>query len=178
MPQNVAFQTDDLDAFDSNSDEAPGASAAFIAHPSSYELDVISEVPNSDYYQDNNVPNTCVIVESYFEQSTSLLDQDMEITSDSNIISYEQYLQETTSASVQNNTSTDEQTAMIMSVFDALSVQVAKYIADNLKHKDLVSHPAKAKTQGTTRKGIITTHWRLYRETKTCINTRYRHAVS
>ncbi|GJS85266.1 hypothetical protein Tco_0751807 [Tanacetum coccineum] len=27
----------------------------------------------------------------------------------------------------------------------------------------------KAETRGATREGIITTHWRLYRETKTCI---------
>ncbi|GJV27505.1 hypothetical protein Tco_1383953 [Tanacetum coccineum] len=135
--RNAAFQTDDLDAFDSDCDEALGASAAFMAHLSSYESYDILEVPNSNYYQDNNVPNMCVPVESYFEQSTSLLDQDIEITSDSNIISYEQYLQETASASVQNNTSTNEQTAMIMSVFDAQSVQVAKCTADNLKPKDL-----------------------------------------
>ncbi|GJW21846.1 retrovirus-related pol polyprotein from transposon TNT 1-94 [Tanacetum coccineum] len=129
--------TDGLDAFDSDCDEAPGASAVFMAHISSYESDVISEVHNSDNYQDNNVLNMCVPVESYFKQSTSLFDQDMEITSDSNIISYEQYLQETASASVQNNISTDEQITMIMSIFDALSVQVAKCTADSLKHKDL-----------------------------------------
>nr|GEZ50197.1 putative reverse transcriptase domain-containing protein [Tanacetum cinerariifolium] len=32
-----------------------------------------------------------------------------------------------------------------------------------------VSHPAKVETRGATRKGILTTHWRLYKETKTCI---------
>ncbi|GJR36398.1 retrovirus-related pol polyprotein from transposon TNT 1-94 [Tanacetum coccineum] len=94
MPHNAAFQTDDLDAFDSDVEKHK---ASQLVWP--------------------------------------LLD--IEITSDSNIISYDQYLQETTSENVQNNTSFDEQSVMIMSVFDALSEQVAKYTADNLKHKEL-----------------------------------------
>ncbi|GJV28301.1 hypothetical protein Tco_1384749 [Tanacetum coccineum] len=73
MPLNAAFQTDDLDAFDSDCDEAPGAQAILTAHLS------------------------CV----------------------------------------QNNTSSDQQNAMIMSVFDVISNQVAKCTADNLKHKEL-----------------------------------------
>ncbi|GJZ20056.1 hypothetical protein Tco_0556646 [Tanacetum coccineum] len=82
MPLNAAFQTDDLDALDSDY--------------------VISE-----------------------------------ITSDSNIISYEQYLKETESAGVQTNTSYDQQNAIIMLVFDVISDQVAKCTTDNLKHKEL-----------------------------------------
>ncbi|GJT28759.1 retrovirus-related pol polyprotein from transposon TNT 1-94 [Tanacetum coccineum] len=73
MPINFAFQTDDLDAFDSDCDEAPGAQAVLMANLSSYDSYIV-------------------------------------ITSDSNIISYEQYLQET---------------------------EIAKCTADNLKHKEL-----------------------------------------
>ncbi|GKA81535.1 hypothetical protein Tco_0788227 [Tanacetum coccineum] len=40
MPINVAFQTDDLDAFDSNCDEAPLAKAMLMANFSSYDSDV------------------------------------------------------------------------------------------------------------------------------------------
>nr|GEU70760.1 reverse transcriptase domain-containing protein [Tanacetum cinerariifolium] len=40
---NVAFQTDDLDAFDSYCDEAPCAKAVFMANLSSYDSAVISE---------------------------------------------------------------------------------------------------------------------------------------
>ncbi|GJR58187.1 retrovirus-related pol polyprotein from transposon TNT 1-94 [Tanacetum coccineum] len=47
------------------------------------------------------------------------------------------YLRETESAVVQNNTSSYQQNAMIMLVFDALFDQVAKCTADNLKHKEL-----------------------------------------
>nr|GEZ35062.1 hypothetical protein [Tanacetum cinerariifolium] len=48
-------QTDDLYAFDSDCDEAPSAKAVLRAYLSSYDLDVISEVPISDIYPDNFV---------------------------------------------------------------------------------------------------------------------------
>ncbi|GJY09623.1 hypothetical protein Tco_0377808 [Tanacetum coccineum] len=137
MPINAAFQTDDVDAFDLDCDEAPGAQVVLMANLSSYDLDVISEVPNSENYQNNVVSDMCVQEESYYEQLTFNLNPDIDITSDSNIISYDQYLQETESAHVQNNTSFDQQNAMIMLVFDAISDQVAKCTADNLKHKEL-----------------------------------------
>ncbi|GKC32546.1 hypothetical protein Tco_1039840 [Tanacetum coccineum] len=49
------FQTDDLDAFDSDCDEAPTASAVFMANLSAYDSDVLFELQNYDTYQDNNV---------------------------------------------------------------------------------------------------------------------------
>nr|GFC96745.1 hypothetical protein [Tanacetum cinerariifolium] len=49
------FQTDDMDAFDSDSNEAPIASAVFIENLSAYDSNILSEVPNYDTYQDNNV---------------------------------------------------------------------------------------------------------------------------
>ncbi|GKE12890.1 hypothetical protein Tco_1416441, partial [Tanacetum coccineum] len=137
MPINVAFQTDDLDAFNSDCDEAPGAQAVLMDNLFGYDSDVISEVHNFDNYQNNDVSDMCVQEESYSEQLAFSLNPDIDITSDSNIISYEKYLQETESAHVQNNTSFDQQNAMIMLVFDAVSDQVAKCTADNLKHKEL-----------------------------------------
>ncbi|GKD57210.1 hypothetical protein Tco_1290597, partial [Tanacetum coccineum] len=98
---------------------------------------VISEVPNSDNYLNDTVPDMCVQEESYLEQLIFNPNLDIDITNDSNIILYEQYLQETESAAVENNTSSNQQNAMIMSVFDALSDQVAKCTVDNLKHKEL-----------------------------------------
>ncbi|GJR01107.1 hypothetical protein Tco_0524091 [Tanacetum coccineum] len=100
MPINVAFQTDDLDAFDSDYDEAPGVQAVLMANLSSYDSDVISEVPNSDNYQNNVVSDMCVQEESYSEQLAFNLNPDIDNTSDSNIILYEQYLKETENASL------------------------------------------------------------------------------
>ncbi|GJR91253.1 retrovirus-related pol polyprotein from transposon TNT 1-94 [Tanacetum coccineum] len=108
-----------------------------IVHQVQGRQNVISEVPNSDNYQNNVVSDMCVQGESYSDQLTFNLNPNIDITSDSNIISYEQYLQETESAPVQNNNSSNQQNAMIILVFDAMSDQVAKCTADNLKHKEL-----------------------------------------
>ncbi|GJY78615.1 hypothetical protein Tco_0484416 [Tanacetum coccineum] len=55
LPTTAIFQTDDLDAFDSDCDEAPLASAVLMAKLSAYDSDVLSEVPNYNTYQDINV---------------------------------------------------------------------------------------------------------------------------
>nr|GEX37564.1 hypothetical protein [Tanacetum cinerariifolium] len=55
MPINAAFHTNDLDAFDSDYDETPGAQAVLMSNLSSYDLDVISEAPISNNYQNNVV---------------------------------------------------------------------------------------------------------------------------
>ncbi|GJV62379.1 retrovirus-related pol polyprotein from transposon TNT 1-94 [Tanacetum coccineum] len=44
IPSPTTFQTDDLDAFDSDCDEAPSASAVLMAKISSYDLEVLLEV--------------------------------------------------------------------------------------------------------------------------------------
>ncbi|GJW61786.1 hypothetical protein Tco_0111121 [Tanacetum coccineum] len=75
-------QTYDLDAFDSDCDEAPSAKAVLM-NLYSYDLDVISEVPISDTYQDNYVLNHCVQEMDYFEQPAFNPTSDIEITSDS-----------------------------------------------------------------------------------------------
>ncbi|GJR15207.1 hypothetical protein Tco_0797859 [Tanacetum coccineum] len=74
------FQTNDLDAFDSDCNEAPSASAILIAKLSAYDSDVLSE----------------------------------------------QYLNETENAVVQDTNSSAQQDAMLMSVIDEMSIQVAK----------------------------------------------------
>nr|GEW14611.1 integrase, catalytic region, zinc finger, CCHC-type, peptidase aspartic, catalytic [Tanacetum cinerariifolium] len=51
---------------------------------------------------------------------------DIDITSDSNMISYEQHLKETENAVVQDTSSSEQQDAMIMSVIEEISNHVAK----------------------------------------------------
>nr|GEW10096.1 hypothetical protein [Tanacetum cinerariifolium] len=53
IPTPVAFQTDDVDAFDSNCDDVPSAKAVLMANLSSYDSDILSEVP----FQDTNIEN-------------------------------------------------------------------------------------------------------------------------
>ncbi|GJY72736.1 retrovirus-related pol polyprotein from transposon TNT 1-94 [Tanacetum coccineum] len=94
--------TDDLDAFDSDCDEAPSARAVLMANLFSYDSDVISEVPISYIFQDNYVLDHCVQEMYYSEHLVFVHTSDIGTTSDSNIISYDQYLKETKSEVVQN----------------------------------------------------------------------------
>nr|GEZ74987.1 hypothetical protein [Tanacetum cinerariifolium] len=96
FPSPVAFQTDDLDAFDSDCDDAPLAKAVLMANLSFFDLDVLSETIEID------------------------------ITNDSDIISYEQYLQEIETPVVQSTSSSTQQDELLMSVIGEMSTQVAK----------------------------------------------------
>ncbi|GKA32564.1 hypothetical protein Tco_0718931 [Tanacetum coccineum] len=62
------FRTNDLDAFDSYCDEAPTASAVFMANLFAYDSDVLSEVQNYDTYQDNNMIDQSVQETQYSKQ--------------------------------------------------------------------------------------------------------------
>ncbi|GJS73734.1 hypothetical protein Tco_0706575 [Tanacetum coccineum] len=99
IPQNKAFQTDDLDAYDSDCDDISSAKAVLMANLSSYGLDVLSEIMKC------------------------------------NIISYEQYLQETQNAIVQDTNSSTQQDAMIMYVFEKMSNQVTNCNKIDMENK-------------------------------------------
>nr|GEX41479.1 hypothetical protein [Tanacetum cinerariifolium] len=87
--------TDDLDALDSDCDEAP----------------------------------------SYSEQPIFVDDTNIKITSDNNVILYEQYLQQNGNEVVQDTTSSEQQDAMIVSVIEEMSNHVAKCNAVNQENK-------------------------------------------
>ncbi|GJU23417.1 hypothetical protein Tco_1156759 [Tanacetum coccineum] len=89
IPTPASFQTDDLDAFDSDYDEAPSASSVLMAN---------------------------------FHHMILELSQ-----SESNMISYEQYLNETENMVVQDTSSSSQHESMIMSVIEEMHNQVAKY---------------------------------------------------
>nr|GEW34255.1 hypothetical protein [Tanacetum cinerariifolium] len=55
IPHNAAFQTDDLDAYDSDCDDISSAKAVFMANLYSYDSDVPSKVPQHDTYQNNDM---------------------------------------------------------------------------------------------------------------------------
>ncbi|GJT20318.1 hypothetical protein Tco_0890255 [Tanacetum coccineum] len=88
IPHNAAFQTEDLDTYDSDCDDLSTAQAVLMANISNYGSDIISEVPNSETYL-NDMDNQSVHALQDFEQ-TSVMDN--KISSDSNIIPYSQYL--------------------------------------------------------------------------------------
>ncbi|GJT64427.1 hypothetical protein Tco_1015907 [Tanacetum coccineum] len=108
-----------------------------MAKLSAYDSDVLSEVPNLDTYQTNNVIDQSMQEMQYYEQPPFINDFDINITSDSNVISYDQYLQETENEVVQDTTSSAQHDAMIMSVIEEMSNQVAKCNEVNKENKTI-----------------------------------------
>ncbi|GKC71776.1 hypothetical protein Tco_1117659 [Tanacetum coccineum] len=60
IPNNAAFQTEDLDTYASDCDDILNAKAVLMANISNYGFDVISEVPHSETYL-NNMENQSII---------------------------------------------------------------------------------------------------------------------
>nr|GEV54904.1 hypothetical protein [Tanacetum cinerariifolium] len=91
IPQNSAFQTKNLDAYDSGCDDISSAKVVLMENLSTCDLDVLSEVPYYDSYL-NDMINQDVQEISYSEQTHIDDYPDNEINSDRNIIPYSQYL--------------------------------------------------------------------------------------
>ncbi|GJZ69808.1 hypothetical protein Tco_0633358 [Tanacetum coccineum] len=87
IPNNAAFQTEDLDTYDSDCDDISNAKAVLMVNISNYGSDVISEVPHSETYL-NDMENKSVYAMQDFKQIPVVDVTDNEITSDSNIIPY------------------------------------------------------------------------------------------
>ncbi|GJS58387.1 integrase, catalytic region, zinc finger, CCHC-type containing protein [Tanacetum coccineum] len=87
IPNNVAFQTEDLNTYDSDCDDISNAKAVLMANISNYGSDVISEVPHFETYLDD-MENQSVHAMQDFKQTPVVDVTDNEITSDSNIILY------------------------------------------------------------------------------------------
>ncbi|GJV99030.1 hypothetical protein Tco_1554282, partial [Tanacetum coccineum] len=103
---------DDLDAYDSDCDELNTAKVALIANLPHYGSDALTE---------SNVVNH----------------SETEITSDSNIIPYSQYVIESQQAAIQNSNSSAQQDALILSMIEQLKTQVVNYTKINLENKSV-----------------------------------------
>ncbi|GJV11810.1 hypothetical protein Tco_1353351 [Tanacetum coccineum] len=101
IPNNAAFQTEDLDTYDSDCDDISNAKAVLMANISNYAFDVISEVPHYETCL-NDMENQGEHAMHDFEQPPAVDFTDNEIHSKSNIILYSQYLQETQQENVQD----------------------------------------------------------------------------
>nr|GFC88578.1 hypothetical protein [Tanacetum cinerariifolium] len=100
---NAAYQADDLDAYDSDCDEINSAKIALMTNLSHYGSDNLAEVNNQDN-RANHLINQEMQVPSTSKQSTILTQSNTEITSDNNIISYSQYMNESQYNTIQNST--------------------------------------------------------------------------
>nr|GEY82165.1 hypothetical protein [Tanacetum cinerariifolium] len=106
IPNNAAFQTEDLDTYDSDSDDISNAQAVLMANISNYGSDFISEVPHSETYL-NDIENQSVHAMQDFEHTPAVDVSDNDIHSDSNIILYSQYLEETQKMRIDDSFETD-----------------------------------------------------------------------
>ncbi|GKE59764.1 hypothetical protein Tco_1510131, partial [Tanacetum coccineum] len=95
ITHNAAYQADDLDAYDSDCDELNTSKVALIANLSHYGSDILAEVHNPDNIN-NNMINQDVQARPSSVKSSVVNHSETEITSDSNIIPYSQYVRITT----------------------------------------------------------------------------------
>ncbi|GJR39029.1 hypothetical protein Tco_1214713 [Tanacetum coccineum] len=98
------FKGEHVDAYDSDCNDQATPSAIFMASLSftgslnddtvtlTYDSNTITEVPHYDTYHDDYVLNSIVQETEYNEHSVSYDDSYVELTSDSNVISYVEYL--------------------------------------------------------------------------------------
>nr|GEW50165.1 integrase, catalytic region, zinc finger, CCHC-type, peptidase aspartic, catalytic [Tanacetum cinerariifolium] len=115
----------------------PGiAEVALMANLSHYGSDALAEVHNHDNV-DTNLINQIVQAMSSSEQSNIVNHPETEITSDSNIILYSQYVSEPQQPSAQNSNSSAQQDALILSVIEQLKTQVVNCTKINLDNKSI-----------------------------------------
>ncbi|GKD16527.1 retrovirus-related pol polyprotein from transposon TNT 1-94 [Tanacetum coccineum] len=114
---NATFQTEDLDAYDSDCHDVSNAKAVLMANLSNYGSDVISDVPHFEPYH-NDMDTQSVPAMQDFKQTFVVDFPDNKITSDSNIIPYSQYLQETQQIVVQDTNLYAQQDSMILSMIE------------------------------------------------------------
>ncbi|GJR38708.1 retrovirus-related pol polyprotein from transposon TNT 1-94 [Tanacetum coccineum] len=107
ITHNVAYQANDLDAYDSNCDELNSTKVALMANLSHYGSDALAEVHNHDN-MNNNVVNQAVQVMPSSQQSNVVNHLETGITSDSNIIPYSQYAIESQQVTVQKSNSSEQ----------------------------------------------------------------------
>ncbi|GKC69616.1 hypothetical protein Tco_1115499 [Tanacetum coccineum] len=116
ITHNATYQANDLDAYDSDCDELNTAKVALMANLSHCGSDALVESS---------------------EQSNVVNHSETEITSDSNIIPYSQYVIESQQAVVQNSNSSAQQDALILSVIEQLKTQVVNCTKINLDNKSV-----------------------------------------
>nr|GEV45536.1 hypothetical protein [Tanacetum cinerariifolium] len=106
ITNNVAYQADDLDVYDSDCDEINYAKISLMANLSHYGSDNLGE-------------------------------SQTETTTDSNIITYSQYVNESQYAAIQNSNFLVLKDSLILSVIEKLKTQVVNYTKINQDNKSV-----------------------------------------
>ncbi|GJR67471.1 hypothetical protein Tco_0013536 [Tanacetum coccineum] len=127
ITHNADYQADDLDAYDSNSDELKTAKVTLMANLSHYGSDALAEVHIHDNVN-NNMINQAMQVMPSSEKSNVVNHSETEINSDSNIIPYSQYVIE----------SQQEKVLAITALKDDLRKLKGKALVDNAVTKHTI----------------------------------------
>nr|GEY51342.1 hypothetical protein [Tanacetum cinerariifolium] len=136
ITNNVAYQADDLDAYDSDCDEINSAKISLMANLSHYGSDNLAEVHNQDNVT-NNVIDQDVQSMSISKQSNLMNQSETRITSDRNIIPYSQYVNESQYITIQNSSLPAQQDYLILSVIEQLKTQVVNCTKINQDNKNV-----------------------------------------
>ncbi|GJX42964.1 hypothetical protein Tco_0259640 [Tanacetum coccineum] len=134
------FKVDHVDAFDLDCDEETTTSAIFMASLSpagsingdtvgpTYDLDILSEVPNYDTYHETDMLNSGVQETDYSEHLVSNNESYDKLTSDNNVISYAEYMVNIEKDAVQSIPTPEQNTnnAMILSIIEQMQSQVER----------------------------------------------------
>ncbi|GJU65879.1 retrovirus-related pol polyprotein from transposon TNT 1-94 [Tanacetum coccineum] len=104
ITHNAAYQADDMNAYDSYCDEFNSSKIALMVNLSRNGSDALTEVHNPDNLTYDLINQSEQIMTSS-EQSNDEYQTATEITSDSNIIPYSQFLSKTQQETVQNSNS-------------------------------------------------------------------------
>ncbi|GJW03093.1 hypothetical protein Tco_1561949 [Tanacetum coccineum] len=148
--QNAAFQTDDLDAYDSDCDDI-SSEKRFL-----WLIFLVTVQTSSSRYHNmtliiyNDMINQSVQETQNFEQYLIDYVPDNEITSDSNIISYDQYLQQTQNTTVQDTYSFAQHNSMIISMFEQMSEQMFEQMSNQVTHWDKANQETKTVNESLT----------------------------
>ncbi|GKA33292.1 hypothetical protein Tco_0719659 [Tanacetum coccineum] len=130
------FKSDHVDAFDSDCDEAPTASAIFMARlsptgsinggafGSTYDLDILFEVSHYNTYHETNMLNHVVQEMKYSEHLVYNNNSYDELTSDSNVTFYVEYMTTIKNDAAQSVPPFEQDNAMILSVIKQMQSQV------------------------------------------------------
>ncbi|GJR35502.1 retrovirus-related pol polyprotein from transposon TNT 1-94 [Tanacetum coccineum] len=134
------FEADQCDAFDSDVDEAPTTQTMFMANLTSeeagpsYDSNNPSEVQDREYYSDCEDMYHEVHEMQSDVQHNYVVDSDADYTSDSNIIPYDQYVEDNEEHVVQSNVSSVRNDAL-MSILDEMHEQGVQSMSANKQVK-------------------------------------------
>ncbi|GJV73590.1 retrovirus-related pol polyprotein from transposon TNT 1-94 [Tanacetum coccineum] len=143
------FKADHVDAFDSDCDEALTASAIFMARLShsrsingdvvgpTYDSYILSQVPHYDTHHDTDMLNPIIQDTEYYEHFVSINDSNNELTSNSNVISYAEYMVTIKNNAAQSVPHPEQDNAMILSIIKQMQSQVKKCNTINQENKSV-----------------------------------------